>query len=329
MATNGLEEYEYEERDFVLPKRWYTIPKTKKQEKLLVTFVHENGCDYNFNNYINTHIPCFNDLTFVDGYREDGDTIKDYTEITFEQFKKHLLKQETMKKEIIGYKLKEDCKQYEEAAARICEYDNCKLDSASSDIDFLLNSQDKDNLQKAGVLDLWFEPVYKEEKFEAGSYVVITGYGKKLNFQGYFTVGNVYKLTKNFGTNYGDFEVEKDDANIQNGYSMSVNYFTNPDFKIEVRKATQEEIEEYNKPNITKLYFGDVKFTIKKGQDFATNEYGKVYYTEFEKLLDYLSNIPKIQKVPIYFDSITVGCQKGKFSELVKIKETIENGLKK
>lgn len=65
---------------------------------------------------------------------------------------KYVLKQNDM--EIIGYKLKKDCEQYESAAAKL--FNVSKLYG-------LVNAPcDIDTLTKAKVLDIWFEPVYKE-----------------------------------------------------------------------------------------------------------------------------------------------------------------------
>jgi len=83
----------------------------------------------------------------------------------------------TMEKKIIGYKLKDDCKQYEEAAASICYtgINSGKL-SNNSFGNFTPNSEGAKLIQKAGVIDLWFEPVY-EEKFKVGDYLYCLYYG--------------------------------------------------------------------------------------------------------------------------------------------------------
>lgn len=380
---------EYDEQNFILPEKWCVQDSEEVSIWAHKTLKCKPSSEYSRKLCIIQKLfPSYESYFFL-----HPSEIKDYKEITFEQFKKHVLKQEDMEREIIGYKLKEDCGQYKEAAKIIAD-----TTTDYTKDKFLPNSTTYNNFKKAGVLELWFESVYKKEfkvgdivvvteqctgnnakvghivvldeidlkdtrgiyynvsdeyklygaydnswcrnirlatpeeikkatevVFKAGSYVVIT----KSDFSLYdFHIGGTYKLTENFGTNYGNFRVEKDDNGDSNAYSNLKNYFTDPNYKIEVRLATQQEIDEYNKPKVTELYFGDVKFTIKKGDDFATNEYGKVYYIEFEKLLDCLNDIPKIQNVGVSLDLITIGCQKGKFSELIKIKETIENGLK-
>ena len=88
------------------------------------------------------------------------------TEITFEQFKTHVLQnQKTMEtKKIIGYRLIKS--EYKKASEKIM------------DTVYALNSDEVtvpsciDSLRNAGVLDIWFEPIYKEEKsFKVGDWV--------------------------------------------------------------------------------------------------------------------------------------------------------------
>lgn len=101
---------------------------------------------------------------------------KGYTEITLEQFKKHVLKQSDMK-EIIGYKLKNDCKQYEEAALKLINNKTLsftELGGATDGCLFKINSICEQKYKTAGVLDLWFEPVYEENKpeYKVGDWVI-------------------------------------------------------------------------------------------------------------------------------------------------------------
>ncbi len=67
-------------------------------------------------------------------------------------------------REIYGWKLKAGCEKYGRAARQILE--NCALPDASLSVNttLLAPSTQVNNLSEAGVLDLWFEPVYKEVK---------------------------------------------------------------------------------------------------------------------------------------------------------------------
>jgi hypothetical protein len=92
-------------------------------------------------------------------------------EITIEQFIKYVLKQEVMEeKEIIGWKLKEDCEQYEDAVLTILEIDefNPIFENCDLSVEWSI-----EKIKKAGVLELWFEPVYKEKTLQFGGYDVI------------------------------------------------------------------------------------------------------------------------------------------------------------
>lgn len=93
-------------------------------------------------------------------------------EITIEQFIKHVLSQEVMEdKEIIGWKLKEDCKQYEQAALKIIN--SSGFYNFTERYNFETNSYNESYFKKAGVLELWFTPVYKEKTLQFGGYDVI------------------------------------------------------------------------------------------------------------------------------------------------------------
>ena len=89
------------------------------------------------------------------------------------------------------------------------------------------------------------------------------------------------------------------------------------------------------------LYFGKVKFTIKKGDNFATTEYGKVTKEDIEDAISWVENPPKLagNTLSIHYNStyckITeldnngtlsygFGCQEGSLKEL----KTIYNAFK-
>ena len=82
-----------------------------------------------------------------------------YIELTFEQFEKYVLKS----KDMIRYKLKGDYSQYKEAAKYIATTTNDYTEDS-----FYMNSIVYDNFKKAGVLDLWFEPVYESKELYFG-----------------------------------------------------------------------------------------------------------------------------------------------------------------
>jgi hypothetical protein len=135
--------------DFVLPEKW-VIKVTNQNRTLLNNY---RTIIMNF-----SKIPLPSDYSYMVNCGGGNDNTYGFTEITFEQFKKYVLKQDNMK-EIIGYKLVKP--EYKEAILQIMKARNWSnfpmLDSYES-------SGSIKTLKEAGVLDLWFEPVYAEEK---------------------------------------------------------------------------------------------------------------------------------------------------------------------
>lgn len=70
--------------------------------------------------------------------------------------------EEKMEKEIIGYKLIKP--EYKEAAYKITTVSSFSSFSSSDGIAFNHGTYSYNKLKEAGVLDLWFEPVYKKDK---------------------------------------------------------------------------------------------------------------------------------------------------------------------
>lgn len=91
----------------------------------------------------------------------------DCTEITFDQFKELVLKENSMDKKLIGYNLKKDCTQFEQASFAIINVrsteGNTKFANKNG-VNFTEDSLYHDWLKEANVLDLWFEPVYESIK---------------------------------------------------------------------------------------------------------------------------------------------------------------------
>ena len=120
-------------------------------------------------------------FAYASGVRGTLETIKEFgenaVELTLEQWDEIINK--TMKeKEIIGWKLKEECKEYKNAALRIIG--GSILESCSKQLNLYLLDPGYsgypgywiENIKKAGVLELWFEPIYKEKAITFGGYEV-------------------------------------------------------------------------------------------------------------------------------------------------------------
>ncbi len=173
-------------KPFVLPEKW-CIRRTYENNIVI-------------NSYYNKHYSKCNEYGAGSGYMYSENILKDssltyhgysdtnskllnkvdfkhenYIEITFEQFKQYVLKEniENMQrnhKKIISYKIKN--KDYINAALSISQIpigntieELCKY--------IKIGGAYRTNIEKAGVLDLWFEPIYEDEKIMIGDYEVI------------------------------------------------------------------------------------------------------------------------------------------------------------
>lgn len=148
--TFGEFEEMYLKEKFVLPVKWCVKDCKKVTEYRAKRFHHKMG-DIWEDAYL-----CIDEFSGKYNYLREK---YNYTEITFEQFKKYVLDQNNMKnnKQIIGYKLIKE--EYREAAYKIANV-SCFVNDM---VDFQENSYIKEKLEEAGVLDLWFKKVYGEE----------------------------------------------------------------------------------------------------------------------------------------------------------------------
>lgn len=150
---------EFLKDDFVLPKKW-CIKLTKENKQTVQNWRIKNhyDCDINEGHFI------FENASWNFNNKDNE------LEITFEQFKEHVLKEEIMEKKIIGYKL---VKTEFRDAVRAIVTDKKWFDSHFDNISEVGNFGNIDGhleyneiyieIKNAGVLDLWFEPIYEEE----------------------------------------------------------------------------------------------------------------------------------------------------------------------
>jgi hypothetical protein len=169
--TEGLTEVTFEqfkkyvlkETEFVLPKKWKVAPIDAKSYDMLTEWSNTEAI-YGWDNTL-----LHSDRYWIDRYLIRTD---EYIEITLEQFRKYVLKQETMKKKIIKYKLKEGCEKYLPV-----------LDKISSAFSVTRNYYIEvgciyyDDFKEAQVLDLWFDPIYEGDTPD----IEINGYKAKFN----------------------------------------------------------------------------------------------------------------------------------------------------
>lgn len=155
-----------------LPEKWCIACKDNIEARRYFDKNSTRDCyesNYNYGylhrfNAIDQDITSPGDLraSFHDTYIRTG-----YTEITFDQFKELVLKESNMDKKLIGYNLKKDCTQFEQASFAIINVrsteGNTKFANKNG-VNFTEDSLYHDWLKEANVLDLWFEPVFESIK---------------------------------------------------------------------------------------------------------------------------------------------------------------------
>ena len=271
--------------EFVLPNKWH-IKITDKNKVILNNWKKGKGCfdDLFEYNYI---------VVGYDGSGGycDGEYIM-HPEITFEQFKKYVLKQTDMERKIIGYKLKKDCEQYEKAASSLMQAEFGK--------NFVVTVQSCINLLvKAEVLNLWFEPIY-EEQFKVGDWVSFTSEIDKCTYTS--------KIKDWTSHSY---------CILENGAEP---------FKHLLRKATPEEIKAVQIPKITiNGYKGEFYDDYVK---FGCAEIHKTIFIDLNTLNKDLLNGDGVigMKSNRQIESVTIG--KGTFTK-DQIKEIAEYYINK
>jgi hypothetical protein len=90
------------EEEFVLPEKWAISRNLSIEQNTTVTDWVNNTYKYNYGNYQLKNYYVFPKYS---GFSHESFIPEGYTEITFEEFEKYVLKKENMKK-LIGYKVK-------------------------------------------------------------------------------------------------------------------------------------------------------------------------------------------------------------------------------
>ena len=154
--------------EFVLPKKW-AVAIDDESRSVLKEYWLEQPYDhsYSFFNYLLSDSGGDNTgLSYASNESMLSDSI---TVITFEQFKKHILKQPFMKK-LIGYNLKSEYKNMKDAASMIA-FGNTGWTYNAPHFDIEERESHIEKLRSAGVLDLWFDKVYEKEVKEETHYL--------------------------------------------------------------------------------------------------------------------------------------------------------------
>lgn len=188
----------YESYKFVLPDKWCVkhYPETLKWIQENAEYNAKKITERNFYNF-----PCSES-----GNNSSVNILKGYTEITFEQFKEHVLGKENINKlnniltdisekvqgklkekykptkEIIGYKLVKP--EYKEAVREIlknsCDHGwfdiffNSNINRKGFNFGASEDNEIKKDLLQAGVLNIWFKEVYEKESITLKSGVKLS-----------------------------------------------------------------------------------------------------------------------------------------------------------
>jgi len=211
-----------------------------------------------------------------------------------------LIKNEIMEKKVIGYKLIKS--EYADAALRIAGIGNFNVITRNCSYHFSVNSMTALRLREAGVLDLWFKPVYEEEQFKVGDWVYVqdTDGSTELSLN---PSGDIVQISE-----FGDNDIHL----TRNGkYCL---YVSKNCLK---RKATPDEIA---KAQQITLSFGKVKCTFNKTNNLVNCEgYGNIKFSEIISLYEGLNKFTKDGKFFGYgleIPTIKFGCVKGTFDQL-------------
>jgi len=200
-----------------------------------------------------------------------------------------------MEKEIVGYELINI--EYKEVAKEIT-----LLSWPTDDIlktNGYFNSIER--LKRAGVLDLWFEPVYKEEEFKVGDWII-----------------ELWDETPYMGRTFQITSIQKD-----------VYYYNRPNegktTAKHLRKATKEEIEDSlieeakKKGFITGVKFIAVRDTIRGEYKMINGTDCDFYSKEKGKIGDLFNYVLKTDTLYNYGSGRFVVYEKGKWARLLSV----------
>ena len=287
-----IDKYEFE-----LPEKWCIKPETLEQSKLIGKWLDECFSDVlNQNFYENSGMMGLyfgnNEPGYVWGYGPS----QGFEEITFEQFKKYVLREETMDKKIIGYKLIKP--EYEKIALKA-------LGLQSAHKPFIIAGMlgyYVPKIKELGIMD-WFEPLYEAE-FKDGDWVYVLSDcpgGSKLK------QGDVGKVTC-YDNPTPTFRVITNETKEANWVEPA-----------HVRKATPEEIKAAQE---VKMPFGTTTVIVTK--DTVTLDGGYIVsFLQIDELVKMLIfSLPQIQgyQVKLGLETvINIGCKSGTLKEVLDI----------
>ena len=297
-----IDKYEFE-----LPERW-CIKINSDNIDTIKKWIHSRP-DFDSDYLVRMRGFALSDCNIDKSYQNwSSNKPSEYIEITFEQFKKYVLKEETMDKKIIGYKLIK--LEYYEAA---CKIGDTNLKSRLGE-NIAIADSTTDALKEAGVLDLWFEPIYKEEKFKVEDWVTVVNYieGDSLGVKD-FKIGDVFQIKEIKPSAHPNVGLWVSTLNKGRKNTISIH---------SLRKATPEEIKA---AQVVKMPFGNIEVVVDPHSVVYTPEAVKIPFKDIRTLMahwDYEMSTgePGYHRVFITDQAIIqVGCMKGTFKQLLDI----------
>lgn len=334
-----LEEWDEIVNGFKLPERWCikATPNTGKiiaeffdrtlnigccYVKGLITFDYQTHYFYNYNLYSNVNM--FN--TTPGANHSSPNKIMGFTEITFDQFKKYVLKQNNMEdKKIIGYKFKNGYDKYQKIAMELA--DIIEFGKFQEGTLFEPNSYCEKNFKEAGVLDLWFEPVYEEE-YKVGDWVVVKHSGKHCSGWHGWSGTRILQISYYREKEYYFPLRGKEREVVSNKYYIGFNYNTivfsaNDIDEINtyiVRKATPEEVKMGE--IVIPFTIGSTTIKINLTKEVIDTGEHTYYKKEIEEVLQRIEEFNKEfskGKYEVALTTINIGCEIIPVSKLKEI----------
>jgi hypothetical protein len=249
-SDNGnIEEYYKWRFEIVeeLPKKWCIISDRREHDSILNEYARKaGGIHWNdtINHSANFYLHIDNGEYVFGTYEKD----EKYTEITFEQFQKLVLKENKKDMKIIGYTLLKDI--VDTKAGTLVDLEGNYTPTEESDMDEFDYQFNPDKLSNTE----WFSPIYEDE-FIVGEWVVITQDHKHYNDGKYQNAIGKYISGKPSEDEYKFYVDVPYEGRIA---CMEIRKATEE----EIRKATEVTINDYTAKKEGELIaFGCQKFT--------------------------------------------------------------------
>ena len=279
-------------------KCWVVQINTENEHKFLKSYFPEMTY---YKSVLNGYIVDMTNCGISEFCNYDGG---DYNKITINQIKEWNMEN----KKIIGYKLIKP--EYKDAALKIGDSTGFNTDNNNTQSylkeDVLLSyaSRSIRNLKEAGVLDLWFEPVYEEE-YKVGDWV----FGEILGTSLYNYEKNPVKILE-IGGGYFRYDLDSVYSTSFSKGEISSRY----ELKQITKKATSDEIKQAQKTivNMHSSNKGEFEIEVVDGKAWyrkEDKELPKKWIKDIINIFGEQGGINYPYKIEV--ESVRVGCMEG------------------